>query len=379
MAAVVLTALLVATIVALRMLAAGGPSGAVLAGDEFVGAGHPRDLRVHAGTIGYDGQFVYRLALDPFTHRETAYGITLDNPPYRQQRIGLPLTAWAVNRTTRLPVSTSLLLVNALALLAAAWAGAVLARRLGRPALWGTLVALVPGVVIALTRDLTEPLATALLLLGLVAWTGRRTPLALLAFAASTLTRETILAVLFGLGIYEVYVLARGPQRREAAARAAGLLLVVAVYAAWQLHLRDVWGILPLRATQGDIGTPVVHTFQTLLMNGGAWADWHSHDALLLHAWLVERFVLLGLVGLTAYAAIRGSSDKRYVAGWAGGLLLAFSATWSRDVAFLRVANEAILLGTLVLLGSRHRAATAGLVTTAGLSVFVGLLYGAKI
>ena len=52
------------------------------------------ELTVYEGSSGYDGAFVYRLALDPFTEQPVAHGITLDNPSYRQQRIVLPLVAW---------------------------------------------------------------------------------------------------------------------------------------------------------------------------------------------------------------------------------------------------------------------------------------------
>ncbi len=367
---------LLALLLGARVAIAGGPSGAVVAGDAFVGPGRPADLHVvHQDSTGYDGQFVYRLALDPFTRERTAYGITLDNPPYRQQRIGLPLTARVVHGTTRLPLSVSLLLVNAVALLAAAWAGAILAQRLGRNALWGVAVGLSPALVVAVTRDLTEPLATALLLAGLVAWTGRRTPLAIVAFTAAALTRETTVAALFGLGLWEAYVAVRGPGRARALARGAALLVPVAAVAAWQAHLHDVWGRLPLRATEGDIGLPFVHTVRTLLAGGGRWSDWYTKDALLAHTWVAERLVLVAILVATV-STLRGRTQPALKTAWVAGAVLALSAAWTRDVAFLRAANEAIVVGILVLLGARTRAATAALAATAGLSLVVAALYG---
>jgi hypothetical protein len=375
---VVLAALLLAALLGVRLAAAGGPSGLVVAGDAFVGPDRPADLAVvHEGSTGYDGQFVYRLALDPFTRAETADGIRLDNPPYRQQRVGLPALAWALTKATPLPLSVALVLVNALALLAAAWAGAVLARRMGRHALWGVLVALSPALVIAVTRDLTEPLATALLLLGLVAWTGGRTALATVAFVAAVLTRETTLAVLAGLGLYETFALLRGPDRLPALRRAALLLVPVAVDAAWQAHLRGVWGELPVFATAGGYGAPFVQTARTFLSDGGDWSDWTSTDALLAHAWLVERVLLAGVLLAAAVLLGRSRLSPGAKIGWVLGTLLGLSASWGRDIAFLRASNEAIVMGVLVLLGSRARVSTAALGVVAGMSVFVGGLYGA--
>jgi hypothetical protein len=42
----------------------------------------------------------------------TEYGITLDNPAYRQQRIAAPVLAWAVGLPPRVSTLLALLLVN---------------------------------------------------------------------------------------------------------------------------------------------------------------------------------------------------------------------------------------------------------------------------
>jgi hypothetical protein len=57
----------------------------------------------------------------------------------------------------------------------------------------------------------------------------------------------------------------------------------------------------------------------------------------------------------------------------------ALATTWTRDVAFLRAANEAIVLGLLLLLGVRTRGAQVALAGTVGVSLFVGALYGAAL
>ena len=66
----------------------------------FIMAGHtythrsqlpPGLLRVPSA--GYDGQFYYRLALDPANWHHTAFGITMDQS-YRYTRTGYPILAW---------------------------------------------------------------------------------------------------------------------------------------------------------------------------------------------------------------------------------------------------------------------------------------------
>lgn len=377
--AAAVAAVLVALMLGAKVVTGGGLSAPVVAGDAFVGPDRPRDLAiVHEDSTGYDGQFVYRLALDPFTRQETAHGIRLDNPPYRQQRLGLPLAAWALDRAG-LPLSLALLLINAAALVAAAWAGAVLARRLGRHALWGVLVALSPGVVIAANRDLTEPLQIGLLLTGLVAWTGRRTPLAtaaaVAAFTAAVFTRETSITVLFGLGVWEAWRALRGPGRGQALARAAALTVPVLAFAVWQAHLHGVWGELPVRANDGNVGTPFARWAGAFLAGGGDWSDWTSKDALLAHLWVGERVLLAALLAYTAATLARGKADVGLKIGWVVAALLALSVAWTRDVAFLRASNESIVFAIVLLLGVRARGATAALAGTAGLSAFVGAMY----
>ena len=60
--------------VAARLVRVGGPGASPLAGGAVIGPGTPSELTVYR--TGYDGQFVYRLALDPFTRVRTAHGIT---------------------------------------------------------------------------------------------------------------------------------------------------------------------------------------------------------------------------------------------------------------------------------------------------------------
>ena len=56
----------------------------------------PKNLTVTRGNVGHDGQFYYRFALNPFTSKITEYGVTLDAPAYRQQRILYPAVTWAL-------------------------------------------------------------------------------------------------------------------------------------------------------------------------------------------------------------------------------------------------------------------------------------------
>jgi hypothetical protein len=90
---------------------------------------------------GYDGQFFYRLALEPFTTAERVDGIIFDGAAYRQQRIGYPLLAFLTAAFTPLSTVQSLVIVNVVAVGAMVYFGARIAQHLGRSPAFALLAA----------------------------------------------------------------------------------------------------------------------------------------------------------------------------------------------------------------------------------------------
>ena len=142
-----LAVILVAAIYSVIILSLhnGDPMAFVLPGTRFT-TGDP------FGTEGYDGQFMYQIALRPT--QAMAY---LDVPAYRYQRILYPLLArWlALGQPTLIP--WTLLLINLVSLGVGTWlAGHLLARTGANP--WFALpVGLFAGQLLSLRVDLPEP------------------------------------------------------------------------------------------------------------------------------------------------------------------------------------------------------------------------------
>ncbi len=184
----------------------------------FIMAGHvythraqlPRGLLL-VPSAGYDGQFYYRLALDPFNWHATAFGITMDQS-YRYTRVGYPLLAWIFSLGQHQLVPVVLVVLNLFGLAAMAMLGGVFARQSGRHALWGLAFAAYFGLVISVGRDTAEPLAEACMLGGLLAYRRGGTPMYLLATALFTygaITRETILFVPAAIAVTRLIAIAR--------------------------------------------------------------------------------------------------------------------------------------------------------------------------
>ena len=157
---------------------------------------------------GYDGQFYYRLALDPFNWSKTAFGITMDQS-YRYTRIGYPILAWLVSLGQHQLVPVALVVINLLGVAAMAYLGAMFARDSGRHALWGLAFAAYFGLVISVGRDTAEPLAETCMLGGLLAYRRSKPILATCLFAFGAITRETILLAPAAIAVTRLVDMAR--------------------------------------------------------------------------------------------------------------------------------------------------------------------------
>jgi len=222
----------------------------------FIMAGHTYTHRtqlphglLRVPSAGYDGQFYYRLALDPFNWHATAFGITMDQS-YRYTRIGYPLLAWIFSLGQHQLVPVVLVVLNLFGVAAMAMLGAVFARQSGRHALWGLLFAAYFGLVISVGRDTAEPLAEACMLGGLLACRrggSRMYVLAAVLFAFGAITRETILLAPAAIAVTRLIAIVR----RRAAPGLADLTWVVpaAAYGLVELAVHvAVKGEFPLLA-----------------------------------------------------------------------------------------------------------------------------------
>lgn len=348
-AAVAALAGTVYVIARLLVVAKGDITRFVMAGQDFVNpATAPRGLHVFTGS-GYDGQFYYRLALDPLNLSRTAYGITLD-AGFRVQRIGLSVLSWLAAGGQRSLVPDSEVAVNLAALVVLAWLGALIARDAGRHAAWGLLVAGFWGFVFSIGRDLPEVIASCLLVGGLLAMRRDRPVAAGLLFAGAVLTLETTLDVVIAVGLVCVVELVR--RRRRPGTRDLAWVIPGAAFVGWQLFGLAATGTLPMRADGGDnLAVPVVHMVGAIVY----YLERLTQVGSLV--WLGELFVL-AVVTLSAAWCLHGSRIPLWEKlAWGIAVLVALSLSagiWYGRANF-RGFEDLYLLSVIVLLGSRRR------------------------
>ena len=298
---------------------------------------------------GYDGQFFYRLAINPLNFHHTAYGITVDQA-YRFMRIGYPVITWLVSFGQRSLVPYMLVAVNVAAIGALGYLGARIAGQGGRHAAWGLLLPGYFGLVTSLSRDTAEPVAVAFLVAGLLAVRARRPVWAagLLAFAA--LTRETAMVAIAAIAIVRVTSLV---QRRSRPGREdLAWLLPAAVFAAWQVVIYAFIGTFPLDADGGrNAGAPFISAFEAAKTN-------LSHIALTSYngpdIWLAELTVLL-VFAIAALCSLRTSRapahERLALVLFLIEICVVTPNTWNSRTADLRSFVEVYVMAVIVLLG----------------------------
>jgi hypothetical protein len=214
----------------------GDLSALVCVGKERIGAPPFEAVRVGFVTGGFDGQFYYAIARNPWTSHRTV----LDVPAYRHVRLLYPALAWALSGggdPQRL--FWALPLINLAAIGGLAWLGVRLARHYGVNVWWGFVLPLAVNDGMPLLRDLTDPLATFAVCGLLASWLigGRWHHLALWS-AASLFAREQNAAIV-------LVVLAAAVWTRRYRT-VGGIVAAVALWGGWIGWLHAGYGEWPL-------------------------------------------------------------------------------------------------------------------------------------
>ncbi len=312
----------------------------VVAGDLFTDRqGAPGCLFVERNSGGYDGQFFYRLSTSPSSTAGSKHGIRFDYPVYRQQRILYPFLAFVLSGGNACLALWMLPLLSIVAIAAIAYAAAAL-----MPADVGLAsvlaVALWPGFIFSMSRDLAEPVTCALIVLGLWSYARGREGVATLLWTAAAFTRETSILVPASIAAFEVWNAVRSRTYRHAIFLGA---IPPIAFVAWKLWLFEAWS-LPVNFGTGVFSIP----FQ------GAWSVLRrvitegSHIGYVTAA----EIVALGVLTVLTAMALRTARLPRVVGvAWVAYACFFWSldqGIWIEDWAFMRAAAEFAVISLLI-------------------------------
>lgn len=309
---VALVAVAAAALVAVNHAAnVGGSEGFVYAGRAYTDGS-----LVTFEEAGYDGQFMYRMAVDPLNSDRWVAGVVFDEPAYRMQMVGYPATAWMMAKLTPLSTTQALVVLNIAALGVLVFFGARILEMYGRHPFWALGLLLWPSVIIALTRDTADLAGAALVLGGVWCVLSGKHWAAAVVFAAAALTRPT--SLLFPL---VAMLLTRRPQ----------YVVPFAIFGAWQSVLWAQIGKLPVFAGRASDGSAAnfAWPFQGLT----AAAVWSHFEILVFAGICIVLIVGIWKLDLRTYPGI-------VFAGYAFLVVLYGTLLWDHWMNFARAATE---------------------------------------
>ena len=264
--------------------------GAVLlagGGDPFalVRIGSRFDPGIPGGSMGYDGQFSYQIAVDP------AHSLTkLDIPAYRLQRILYPILARVTALGHPRLIPWTLVIVNLSALAAGVAATEALLSSYGQSPWWALAYGLNVGMLMSVRLDLTEPTAFMFVQLGALAWVKNRRAASALAFSMASLTKEVTLLIAVGYAFGEL-------RRAGLKSALSWALVAFAPFVAWQALLAIWIGQLGI-GSGGAMSSP----FEILPLR--AWWSIAGYD---IRAFLTISILVVPMVLAPAFAGILAS------------------------------------------------------------------------
>jgi hypothetical protein len=274
------------------------PTGFVQFGRAAVPAVMPPPGARIESQIGYDGQFFYVQAVDPLLRDRARSALEATNGEYRAQRVLYPAVAYVAAAGSEDGLPWAMLLLNVAAALAATVAVALFARSRGSSGWWALAVGLSPGVVLAVLRDLSEPLAVAGLVGGLVAWRMRRPWLAGGALTAAVLAREVMVLAVIAIAVEALWRRLRRGDRHVAADALRACVVPLSAFVAWQLYLLDRFDRLASSTTPpGQFRAPLAGLFDS--------ADSAISDASLGSAWDLGYLLMVAAAVVAAVLVAR--------------------------------------------------------------------------
>ncbi len=222
---------------------------------------------IHNGSVGYDGQFYYYIANDPFISGRTFDHI--DFPAYRYQRIIYPLTAWLLSFGQPSLIPYMMVVVNLLAILLGTYFIILILELNGRSLWYSLFYPIFWGFLLCLLRSLPEPLAITLVVMAVFAYLKGNLLGQVIGLSLAALTQETTLMVSMAFLFYFL---------RERDFRSSLYLLIPFLgYLFWQSYIYLHFQTFSFIGGTQNFGPPflgIIQKFFSLGLGGSLYEKW---------------------------------------------------------------------------------------------------------
>ena len=341
------------------------------AGDAFVRADELQiPIHIRPMAAGYDGQFYYRLAIAPFDAARHAYGVVIDLPTIRMQRILYPLLAHFLSfgSVQMIPMVMWGINIAGLGLIGVFSARLSQHLKISGTAAW--MIMVWPGLIITLSCDTTEITALSLLLAALCAYFADRIWLYAVLATLTSLTRETSILAFGGVLLWEMLAAWRAGSLRKHWLRILVCGIALIPFLIYRETLQSIdGGKAAMEFSKGNTGLPFVGAVRALeyavfrawvevRQSGFNLADYRVFTRVSL---IYEVAWLLG-AGLCIAARLRQAwrlpGAAVLVSAWLPicALMILLNNTWGPWVeprGFFRAFSEFYVLGSLIVASTK--------------------------
>ncbi len=330
----------------------------IVAGSDFVDSTKTLTPVVVQPGQGYDGQFFYRYALAPLNFNKNVFGVNVDHPPYRVQRIGYPVLGWLLS-FGGIPVLVpwAMILVNILAFAGIFFYTSKYVSTVGGDMRQALLPLFLCGLYMSMGRDLSE-VVELFFLVGAIYYFLRSKYLLCGIFATCTvLTRDTSIIALFPLIVGGLIMGFKAGER----ARLLCLLLPFLVFAAWKAYIYDhMPSLADTTIGYTSIGLPFVGIWDGLKVNYDLSSTKNILQFLFWISYLVWNIWLVLIIfrSLRSTGKIKLDHAGILTIAYCSWLLFAlcFSLNiYTDDWGFVRVFSQWNMIGFLILIAYKRR------------------------
>lgn len=305
----------------------------VHAGPTFTNASEaPADLCMKDMGDGYDGQFNYRFAINPFSNAPVYHGISIDRPAYRYQRIFYPFLTWTFTGGNTALIPFVFVLINLISICALTALAAIYALEQGRNSHWSLALGLYLGFLLSYALNLGHSLEIVLLFAAFFL-VKRKDVWAAVLLTCAVLTRETAVLLCGAILISAFF---------ERWRRWYLYMAPIGVFAAWQLFLLWFWRAVPSLTKGEGLVFPFSGFFSAFT---ASWARGDTFGTVLL--------VLVLAFGASVLFSLRRSPAPLYIKlGWlaySGMALMMSFDVWAKFNGYLRGLSEWYFLSCLII------------------------------
>ena len=302
-------------------------------GQQTISDNFPLHTIIFKNSIGYDGQYYCRMAIEPFNYSKEALGISFESPSYRYSRIIYPLLAWLFSLGIPLISIFNLFFINLISLFFIFMIGKKYFK-------FDYFIFFLPFIPFVISRNTAEILSIFFIMLSIISFENKRLFLFSISSTLAILTRETSLI------FYAVAILFFLFNNKIKFINLVILFLPGIFFILWRLFLLKTFGELP-----ENIGTKLNFNLNELSFLKSYFIMLYKLNEIKFFIHFIQLSIILIFCAFVLFTIKFNKLGYIEVSFLIYLIFFNFLAAhiYSSDFAFFRVLPEIFLLGFIIM------------------------------